>query len=346
MTSRSRRRQAFTLVELMTVVAIIVLLIGILVPALSAARRQAKNTATAGMLSSLERGCELFKTELKYYPVSRGPNPFENQNTIRAMGAQWLAMQLVGVDSRGFVEPTLKNDSGATPGNRDGVINDLDWNDWYALNPTRQYTRLGPYADVDSSKSIRSVVTYLEENPDLGGQGLLAPELQDVSNDWSLGRLPFFVDPHGYPVLYYRANPDTEEPFTTGIPGQDFVVGRYDQSDNAWFTGSDGANGRWPINDTGWFLTGTTATATKYNGFAHALGDFGYPPPGGKNKWPLPRTFAAFFCDESIYANTERNNEGRLRPYKPDSFVLISAGNDGIYGTGDDITNFGSGGGK
>lgn len=345
MTSRiARRRAAFTLVELMTVVAIIVLLIGILVPALSAARRQAKNTATAGMLSALERGCELFKTELKNYPVSRGPNPFENQNTIRAMGAQWLAMQLVGVDSRGFVEPTLKNDSGATPGDRDGVINDVDWNDWYSLNPTRQYTRLGPYADVDSSKSIRSVVSYLEENPSLGDTNLIAPGMKDETNDWSLGRLPFFVDPHGYPVLYYRANANTDAPFTTGIPGQDFVVGHYDQSDNAWFTGSDGANGRWPINDNGWFLTGTTAIATKYNGFASALGDFGYVQD--QTTWPLPRTFAEFFCDESVYANTERNDQGLLQPYKPDSFVLISAGNDGIYGTGDDITNFGSGGGK
>jgi hypothetical protein len=28
-------------------------------------------------------------------------------------------------------------------------------------------------------------------------------------------------------------------------------------------------------------------------------------------------------------------------PYKPDSYILISAGIDGLYGTADDITNFG-----
>ena len=28
--------------------------------------------------------------------------------------------------------------------------------------------------------------------------------------------------------------------------------------------------------------------------------------------------------------------------YRPDSFILISAGKDGIYGTADDITNFGN----
>ena len=27
-------------------------------------------------------------------------------------------------------------------------------------------------------------------------------------------------------------------------------------------------------------------------------------------------------------------------PHRPDSYILISAGPDGLYGTGDDITNF------
>ncbi len=27
-------------------------------------------------------------------------------------------------------------------------------------------------------------------------------------------------------------------------------------------------------------------------------------------------------------------------PYRPDSYILISAGADGLYGTGDDIRNF------
>jgi len=29
-----------------------------------------------------------------------------------------------------------------------------------------------------------------------------------------------------------------------------------------------------------------------------------------------------------------------MRPYKPDTFILMSAGFDGEYGTNDDITNF------
>ena len=32
----------------------------------------------------------------------------------------------------------------------------------------------------------------------------------------------------------------------------------------------------------------------------------------------------------------------KVWPYRPDSYILISAGPDGLYGTGDDITNFGN----
>ena len=34
--------------------------------------------------------------------------------------------------------------------------------------------------------------------------------------------------------------------------------------------------------------------------------------------------------------------DARAWPYKPDSYILISAGVDGRYGTGDDIRNFGN----
>jgi hypothetical protein len=34
--------------------------------------------------------------------------------------------------------------------------------------------------------------------------------------------------------------------------------------------------------------------------------------------------------------------EARAWPYRPDSYILISAGADGLYGTGDDVCNFGN----
>ncbi len=36
----------------------------------------------------------------------------------------------------------------------------------------------------------------------------------------------------------------------------------------------------------------------------------------------------------------DKKLETRDWPYRPDSYILISAGADGVYGTADDITNF------
>jgi len=333
----SRSRPAFTLVELLTVVAIIVLLISILVPAVQSARTQAKQTTTSGLLKSLATGCEMFKTDFKRYPQSRGYNPFE-ENDVLLFGAQWLALQLLGADMRGYVAPDLRNDA---DGN--GVIDHIDWRDWYALpanriDPDREYTRNGPYADVDA-KHIRTIKRILQENPDVVGipEGLVGDDDggSGGSSEWNTGRLAFFVDAWEYPVLYYAANPQVDEPFTTGTPTGDFVVGRYDQCDNAAFTGSDGGHGRFPLDTPGWDLTGTAEDPDR---FKHPLGEFRYER--GQTTRPEPGTFEGFVYNEQTFESTRVDDQGRIWPHNPDSFLLISTGPDGRFGTTDDVTNF------
>lgn len=331
------RRPGFTLVELMTVIAIIVLLVGILIPALSSVRKQAKETATAAIIKSIGDGCEMFHGDFGAYPQSRGYNPFEGEAAqIPLAGAQWLTLQLSGPDSQGYVNPTVKNDA-----NGDDKIDQNDWLEWYGLpaNQSRSYTRNGPYADPDG-KQVRSVNRVIEENQDVTGIPSLLVSNGAGGNGggsiWSNQFIPFYVDQFEYPILYYAATPGVKPPFTTGTPGSNFTIGKYDQSDNAAFTGSDGNDGRYPVTGPGWDLTGAQADPANYR---HPLGTLGYVKD--QDTWPDPKTFAAFVCDQNVFDNTAQSNgRGLLQPHNPNTFLLISAGADGVYGTGDDIANF------
>ena len=331
----SRGRSGFTLVELLTVVAIIMLLIGILIPALSAARTQAKNAATAGVIKAMMSGAELFQGDFKHYPQSRGYNPFEDDGSTLLTGAQWLGLQLVGPDGLGFVDPSIKNDT-----NNDGKIDGTDWVEWYDRNATREYSRQSLYAEVDGG-SLASPDQIAVNDPGMApGRPVTLSNIAGGSGNWHNGRVPMFVDAFGVPLLYYRANQQVTAPFTTGTPGSGLVVGRYDQADNAYLTGSDDNQGRYPVADGGWDFSGA-GDQFGGNTVAHALGVFGYDP-STPNKFPEPKTFAEFFTDPTIFDRTvdSGGNNGRIWPHRPDTYVLISAGVDTLYGTSDDITNF------
>ncbi len=328
--SKRRAPYGFTLVELLTVIFIIALLISILVPALNAVRDQARNAKTSGELSSIGKGVELFHSELGKYPRSHGGNPFFDDDSVILTGAQWLAVQLVGPDLQGYVKPELAIDT-----NDNGEIDEADWEAWYELDPDRAYPRLGPYVPTEGD-IVQSFVSWAEGHPGYTVDG----DLEDTGDRWSNDRVPFFVDAYGLPIVYYAASTYAKKPFTTGTPG-DLEYGRYDQSDNAGFTGTEGDNGRNPGWQGGLDPYGDAEETLPGSNIWHPLGIFGYDRSNPNNEPDPLHSFAGVIMDWNIFETNldAGTGEGRVWPHNADSFILVSPGKDGLWGTKDDVSN-------
>lgn len=66
------KKSAFTLIELLMVIAIIGILAGILIPTVGAVRKQANIAASKSQLSNYVTAIQLFKGEYSYYPFVTG----------------------------------------------------------------------------------------------------------------------------------------------------------------------------------------------------------------------------------------------------------------------------------
>ena len=300
-----REKTGFTLVELLTVLAIIALLVGLLIPSLTMIRNTAKDAKQKAQLTQIGLALTAFRNDHGDYPPSSWPAPPAGAGDY--CGAQKLAEALLGWDLMGFhPKSAWRADGFDTSG---GVLS-------YDPVKTRDFDgdgvpdtlneRKGPYLEQATANAFR-----LGNNPArlLDPEGLftnstpLNPDTYVICDSFGVKKVtiaPGQTAKAGTPILYYRANTSSKTLVPpTPLPSNQLM---YNFRDNMPLIG--------PL----------TSLA---DGQSHELGN-----PAG-----IFQFFYNYIRDPKVT---------RPWPYRPDSYILISAGADGHYGTADDIRNFGN----
>lgn len=312
---RQLNQKAFTLIELLTVVAIISVLVGLMSVGLRKATVIAKNLRQKAELRAIDIGLEFFSKDFDEYPSSSrimngGP---------RICGTQRLAEAMLGRDGHGFEPQTGWYPPDDTNYNPKAPANLYD-----ASDQTSLYRRKGPYVELKYS----GVYTIQELWGGDGGTGIYtspsstdvkrrSPVITDVFNRQSIILNNESVKV-GLPILYYRAN--EAKPFR--------------------------------INEMRKLVTDPSETDTQkwvYNYYDNyelvkmpVLSDPAQPDMDFVNPDTPDHTLDGQRA-QRFYENITQTAEPDRDYYKSfnaSTFILISAGYDGIYGTKDDVANF------
>ena len=291
---QSNREAAFTIVELLTVMSIIVILIGLLVPALNQVKRYAYEVKQRAQLKSIDTALELFNSEFDGYPDSDALDP----DVVSYCGAMKLCEAVMGRDLMGFHPDSIFRSSG---------LGSSGINLYPPQSTGLAYTnslsaRKGPYLPLDNANAYQLMDLYEETGPYAPGENFVLCDVFRRVTHLQSGKKV------GMPILYYKANTartlhDIDDPTNS--------QNIYDYTDNHDLV---------------------------------MLGKpFDPPPNGGRHRLAVDPSSPT--PGHRFYMNTTNDKllaslAAAVRPYRADTFILISAGSDGEYGTPDDITNF------
>jgi type II secretory pathway pseudopilin PulG len=312
-------RHGFTIIELLTVMSIIIILIGLLVPSLNRVRRYSMDVKQRAQFHSIAIALDLFNSEFDGYPNSDAMDD-DPAGAKNYCGAMKLAEALVGQDLKGFnpLSRFRRADFGTATC-------------YTAPPPGMLYPPIGCLADTVYADNVKSRKMYLQlENAnaylikDIYRPGDISiagytnhtgfdPNTYVLCDSYNRVTRKITGKKIGMPILYYKADSTKLGYPLPGYTPTDtdrktkYIYNIYDNLDLIdmglpWVAGPSH-----PLASGGGTITG-------------ALVDF-------------PKKFYDITRDTKISTGD--------RPFRFDSYILMSAGFDGEYGTKDDICNFG-----
>jgi len=315
------KNTGFTLIELLTVVGIIAMLIGLLLPALAEVRRTVKVAQQKAQFSTIAMALEAYKNDFGSYPESDYLPP-SLAPTPDFQASQRFTEAVVGLDLLGYhpdspwpLQPAVSPDNKMDLYFPQPIDTDYDRN----LN-----ARKGPYIE-DATKwvfPLKDGRLFDDSSyPVVDGLYDASYNIQPLVNSYVM------CDVFGVRKIstYNKAATEIVETVTAGTP---ILYFKADTSSN---TMQLSFGNRYDVRDNIGLIR------------LDPLSQMDKPPAERK---PHPFYKPLFYSlDPALFYSTDYKIvdprvQNTIWPHNPDSYILISAGEDGLYGNQDDITNF------
>jgi len=195
-----RKKTGLTIIELLIVLGIIALLVGLLLPSLSAVKKMAKETKQKAQFATIGLALEAFKNDYGDYP----PSDWSSVPRLYA-GSQKLAEALLGWDLLGFHPNSAWRPDGLDEQNGPGSYDPAQTRDINSDGiPDTFDERKGPYLELANVGAFRLLDLFGTNNV-----GPLDPStfvICDVFGAKKISMANGKIVRAGAPILYYRAN--------------------------------------------------------------------------------------------------------------------------------------------